>query len=431
MGMYFGTDGIRGEYGSFITPSLAFKCGCSLASLCHNQKVLIARDTRTTGDILTLSVANGLMSCGIDVVDIGITPTPVVSFLTEKLGCDFGIVISASHNPPSHNGIKIFDGLGYKITEEEENKIENFFSFSQYVQFDKVGHYQFKPTLINLYKKKVLLNCTIKNKLKIVIDCANGATFSLAKKIFPVFCREVVFIADNNDGANINQNCGALHPENLAKHIAIHNANLGFSFDGDGDRIIMCDKNGRTFDGDDILCLLSSTLSKEEKYVVGTTMTNKGLEEYLTSKNITLLRSDVGDKYVSEVMKNRNISLGGEPSGHIIMKKFSKTGDAIGTACAVLQILSIENFSTNEIVTFKKYPQINKNIEVKDKFRILNSDLFKQKIADFQEKLKGEGRILVRASGTESKIRIMCECLDEVLAGKIVQEIESIILQIK
>lgn len=429
MGIYFGTDGIRGNYGSFITPSLAYKCGCSLAGLCTIKKVLIARDTRISGDVLSLSVANGLMSCGIDVIDIGIAPTPVASFLTEKLGCDFGVVVSASHNPPIDNGIKIFDRFGYKITEEEENKIENFFSFSHHCEFENLGRFSFRPDLVSIYKKEVVGKIVNKNSLRVVFDCANGATFKLAKQIFPKVCKETVFIADKNDGLKINDKCGALHPENLIQHVKSNNADLGFAFDGDGDRIVMCDRYGRIYDGDDILCILSSSFECSE--IVGTTMTNKGFEDYLSSKNITLVRSDVGDKYVAEIMRNKNICLGGEPSGHIIIKSFSKTGDGIWTAFSILKVLSSSSLPIQSLVPYKKYPQVNCNVEIQDKFRILNSETLKQKIAYYQKLLKNKGRILVRASGTENKIRIMCECAKENLATKITDRIKEIILQIK
>lgn len=429
MGMYFGTDGIRGKYGTDITPSLAFKCGCSLSNLCKIKKVLIGRDTRVSGDVLALSVANGLMSHGVSVIDVGITPTPVISFLTTLLKCDFGVVISASHNPPEHNGIKIFDKNGYKISEKDEEKIESFFSFSEYCTFDKLGKYQFKPNYINKYKDFVLKNSLKLDGLKIVIDCGYGATFKLAKEIFSSLNANITFLNCKNKGLKINENCGALYPEYIANEVIKQKADIGFSFDGDGDRIIACDEKGNIIDGDDILYILSKNLDKKEKFIVGTSMTNKGLEDILEKNKINLLRADVGDKYVAEIMKSKNALLGGEPSGHIIIRNFSKTGDAIWAACTLSMIAKKLNKPISKIIDYKKYPQINKNIVVNDKFRILNSKVLSQTIIDIQKIFKNKGRILVRASGTENKIRIMCEHISKKTALETALKLEKIVLQ--
>lgn len=429
--MLFGTDGIRGTYGKDITPSLAFRCGCAIANLCKRKKVLIAKDTRTSGDVLSLSLTNGLLCSGVDVLDIGIVPTPVVSFLVDKLKCDFGVTITASHNPKQDNGIKIFNCEGYKISEKDESEIEKFFAFNNFSSFDKLGKYKYRPRKVNLYKKYLLDFNKFNINLKIVVDCAFGATFSLAKKIFPFLCEKVYFVCSKNDGTKINENCGALHPENLIKHIKKFNADLGFAFDGDGDRIVCCDKLGNILDGDDILSILSLSLPKNEKYIVGTIMSNKGFEEYLSSFGLTLLRADVGDKFVSQIMKEKNLSLGGEPSGHIIIKNLAKTGDGILTACTLLKTLFDKNIEITKLINYKKYFQVIKNIKVDNKYRILNDQFLNEKLIKIKESLNGDGRIVLRASGTEEIVRIMCEHKNKKHAEKIISEIESIVMSVK
>lgn len=426
MGKYFGTDGIRGIYGKDITPSLAYKLGCSLSKLCKHKKVLIGRDTRPSGQVLSHSISCGLISHGINVIDVGITPTPVISYLVKILECDYGIVVSASHNPPEYNGIKIFDRFGYKITEKEEEEIESIFSYFKPASFDKVGWYKFNANYLKFYKNKLLKITNKLEGLKIVIDCGNGATFALAKDIFRKICKDVVFINDQNKGLEINENCGALHPETVKNYVLKNNADIGFCFDGDGDRILFCDKNGELFDGDDILAILSCSLPQKNKFVVGTSMTNKGLENFFSQRNITLLRADVGDKYVAEIMKQKNILLGGEPSGHIIVKDYSKTGDAIMVAVLLCSIFA-KNKTFDNVLNYKKFPQININIPVQDKFRVLNCEPLKQQILNIQNSFGSDGRVMVRASGTENKIRIMCEHKEENLANFNAKKLAEII----
>lgn len=429
--MLFGTDGIRGTYGKEITPSLAFRCGCATSNLCKRKRVLIAKDTRTSGDVLSLSLTNGLLSSGVDVLDIGIAPTPVVSFLVDKLNCDYGIMITASHNPKEDNGIKFFSSDGYKISEKEENEIEKFFAFNNFSTYDKLGKYKYCPSKVNLYKNYLLQINKFKLDLKIVVDCSYGATYALAKKIFPAICEKVHFVCCKNNGMKINEKCGALHPENLKHQIKKFDADLGFAFDGDGDRIVCCDKYGNILDGDDILSILSLSLHKNEKFIVGTIMSNKGFEEYLSSLGLTLLRSDVGDKFVAQIMKEKNLSLGGEPSGHIIIKNLAKTGDGILTACTILKTLFDKNEKISKLIKYKKYHQVFKNIKVNNKYRILNDQILNEKFIKIKESLNGVGRIVLRASGTEEVLRIMCEHKDKKIAEKTISEIESIVMSIK
>ena len=430
MGIYFGTDGLRGIYGEEVTPSIAFKCGNSLSRYCENKKVVIGKDPRVTGDILALSMANGLMQNGVDVIDVGMVTTPAVAFLTRSLGCDFGVVISASHNPPVYNGIKIFDSQGYKISEETENSIERKFMFPVSVPYYKIGRYKFRPNLLQKYLQNVTESIDDLKGLKIVIDCGNGAASKMAKEVFKNLNASVVMANFKTDGLSINDNCGALYPEGMARLVKKEGADLGLSFDGDADRIIACDENGRLLDGDDILFILANFYKSTNNFVVGTSLSNKGFENALTKKGITLLRADVGDKYVIEIMKNKNILLGGEPSGHIIVKTYSTTGDGLLTGLLLANIIKKSGKPISKLVTYKKYPQININVPVIDKYRILNSDKLSGEILNLQQVFKNKGRVLVRASGTESKVRIMCEHVNKSLALRSAVTLENIVKEI-
>lgn len=430
MGVYFGTDGIRGVYGEEISPSIAYSCGNSLARLCDKKKVLIGRDTRTSGDVLSLSFASGLMSAGVSVVDVGITTTPIIAFLTKRFAFDFGVVISASHNPSNFNGIKIFDKYGYKISEETENQIERKFIQTSLYGYENLGRFYFKPKLIKEYKKEILKHFQSLGGLKVVLDCANGASYKIAKELFEKLGANVISINNKNDGININNNCGALYPDKLVQTVLKNNADIGFAFDGDADRIICCDEKGNLIDGDDILYLLSNYSTLHPKEIVGTVMTNKGLEKALNVQGIKLIRADVGDKYVVEKMKNNNILLGGEPSGHIIIHNLATTGDGVLTAIAISNIVKNQKEKVSKLVKFVKFPQVNINVPVVDKFRILNSDKLSKEILKIQQIFGENGRVLVRASGTEPKVRIMCEHINFNTAKTYAELLKNLVLNL-
>ncbi len=429
MSIYFGTDGFRGVYGEVISPSIAYKVGNSLGGLCNKGKILIGRDTRRSGCLLTLSFACGIMSRGINVVDIGIAPTPVIAYLTRLLHYDFGVVISASHNPKNYNGIKIFDSDGFKIKEEAESEIERKILYSSEIGYDKVGRYSSRPQLVKYYKNNIYQNFSSLDGLKIVLDLANGASYSIAKEMFTKLGAKVIALNNGKNGKKINVKCGALFPEILSSAVKYYNADIGFSFDGDADRIIACDEKGMILDGDDILFLLAKYTHPTS--VVGTSMTNKGLEVALSNQGINLLRADVGDKYVVEMMKNKNSPLGGEPSGHIINFHYSTTGDGVLTALTIASIVKQANKPISKLITLKHYPQIIKNVEVVDKYRILNSDLLSAKVIECQKLFGQNGRVLVRASGTENKIRVMCEHKNQELAENWAKIIEKLIKNIE
>jgi len=415
MSVFFGTDGLRGVVNQELTNEVAFKCGNSISQLFENGgKVLVGRDTRITGSYLISSLAAGLMAGGVDVVDAGIVPTAGVAFLTNKLNFDYGIVVTASHNPREYNGIKIFSSKGEKIQDKDEEKIERGFIKTKLVNSFLVGKYREDRNLIKNYINYLVDSAPSDLKgLTIVLDASNGAAYNVAPKVFKKLGAKVFKVCCNNDGENINNECGSLHPNKLQKRVVSLGANFGFAFDGDADRLISVSEKGDVVDGDMAITALAKSFKKQGKLkgnaVVGTSQTNMGIERELEVCGIKLYRADVGDKYVSEILNKQGLSLGGEQSGHIIIKEFMQTGDgvlsAIQLACACKQSgKSMSNFTK-----VKLYPQTNINIEVKEKLRILGSEKLANAISNASQELAGLGRVLVRASGTEPKIRIMVE----------------------
>lgn len=432
MAIFFGTDGIRGVVNSDLTYELAFKFGNALGRYENTKKIVIGRDTRTSGSFLTNAFALGAMSSGVEVIDIGICTTPGVAFLTKFINADFGVVISASHNPPEYNGIKILTKEGFKLGDEKENELERKFVNSKTVNYESLGKYYQKFKYIKHYinKLKKSIRCDLKG-LKIVIDGSNGASFFIAPKVFKSLGAEVFTINCKNDGKNINKDCGSLHPEGLKCAVLKYNADVGFAFDGDADRIIACDNRGEILDGDGIIYILAKFLKtkNELKYntVVGTRHTNMAIEKALKSSDINLIRSDIGDKYVIEKIEQNSLSLGGEKSGHIILRDFSTTGDGVLTALKLTEILKETKKSLKELFDVELYPQVNLDVVVKDKIKIINSEKL-SKIVDEQEKFLGEdSRIMVRVSGTEPKIRVMVETKDYKLAKISARKIENAI----
>lgn len=415
MAVFFGTDGLRGVVGQDLTYDLAFKCGNSLSQMIKGKaKVLIGRDTRVTGDYLVNSVATGLMAGGVDVYYVGVIPTSGVALLTEKCGFDYGIIITASHNPNCFNGIKIFSSKGEKLSEENETLIERGFIKTKQVAFDKVGKFY---NANNLTKKYIdYLYSTVNVDLtgvSIVVDASNGAGYKIAPYLFKKLGAKVYTVGCKNDGININVNCGSLHTERLIKKVVKYKADFGVAFDGDADRIIAIDNMGNIVDGDSIVMGLAlyfqSRGELKNNIVVGTSQTNMGIEKQLNDNGIKLIRADVGDKYVISQMNKLDAVLGGEQSGHIILKQFMRTGDGILTALQLVAACIKTKRSLTSFCFSKLYPQVNINVEVKDKLRTLGNEQVSNAIANVGQELAGDGRVLVRASGTEPKIRIMIE----------------------
>lgn len=428
MGNFFGTDGIRGVFGQSLTTSLVMSVGNALTQTKKNPNVLIGSDTRTSSDILISALSTGIMQGGGNVVSIKVVPTACVAYLTKLLNFDYGIMVSASHNPACYNGIKVFKSNGQKMTDEEEEYLENFIG-QNYIS-DMLGSFQEK----NLSKHyidhlKSVCTHTLKN-LKICIDASNGSAYKIAPLVFKNLGATVYCTACKNDGKHINDNCGSLHVENLQEFVKSKNADIGFAFDGDADRLIAVDGNGEIFDGDKILYILAKDMKKENKLyantIVGTSHTNSGIMTALNKNKINLIRTDIGDKYVIDAMEKMNLVLGGEQSGHIIIRTHATTGDGILTALCLSDIIAKTGKSLSSLFDAKLMPQVNINLVVKDKIKIINNE----QLINLISHLSNDSRILVRASGTENKIRIMVENTSASKAKSYAKQLKNMILQI-
>ena len=432
MGIFFGTDGIRGKVNTELTYDLAYKCGNALGASEKKPTILIGQDTRTSGSFLTIAFSSGALNAGANVIDVGICPTAGIAYLTKRTNADYGVVISASHNPAEYNGIKIFDKNGIKLGDLRENQLERKFVNSKMVQASEIGTYTQNKKIVNLYQNYLISCCeTTLENLKVVLDSSNGASYKIAPEVFSKLGAKVIKLNCKNDGANINNNCGSLHPKNLSDAVIKHNANCGFAFDGDSDRIIACDELGNILDGDIIIFMLAKYLKTKnllnKNTVVGTRHTNMGLEEELNEMGIKLERTDIGDKYVLEKMEQDELNLGGEKSGHIIFRDLATTGDGVLTAVKLSEMMNKTNKKLSELAYAKLYPQCNIDCIVQDKMHVINSEKLSQCINQEESKLGNDARIMVRVSGTEPKIRIMVECKDENMAKNSANTIAQIV----
>jgi len=425
---YFGTDGIRGKTGENpITPEffvkLGYAAGIVLTRSCKNKKkpvVVIGKDTRISGYMLESALESGFSSAGVDVLLTGPIPTPAIAFLTKSLGAQIGVVISASHNSFEDNGVKFFSDLGLKLPDNIELQIEALLDKEiNSIPPNEIGKARRIDDAIDKYvsfcKGTVDSNFSLK-KLKIVLDCAHGATYQAAPKVFSDFGAEIITINNKPDGLNINHNAGSTHPEFLQKSVLSNNADLGIAFDGDGDRVIMSDSNGNLVDGDQLLFLIVQNYFHRDKLkggVVGTLMTNLAFEEQCKKMDIPFLRSDVGDRYVSKMLYEKNWILGGENSGHILITDKHSTGDGIISALQVLNsIIEIKIPMEEALKAIPMYPQILINLPLTKKI-----DLKCKEINDAVDQAKlmmeNKGRVLIRESGTQPLIRIMTEGPDK------------------
>lgn len=432
MGIFFGTDGLRGKVNEVLTFDVAYKIGNALSILKENPTVLIGSDTRISNTYLTLAVSSGAMSGGANVIDLGIIPTAGVAYLTKTLKADYGVVISASHNSGEYNGIKIFNSLGYKLGDKEEERIERCFIHNKTNDFPNIGTFKQDFTLIKTYRNFLLSSCSSSLKGKtIVLDCAHGAALRIAPEVFRKLGANVIASCATESGLKINENCGALHPDNLRRRVFRYNADMGFAFDGDADRLIAVDDKGNIIDGDMIIFLLAKYMSKQGKLkdntVVGTSHTNMAIENELKGCGIKMFRTDIGDKYVLSKLLENDLSLGGEQSGHIILKDLHTTGDGILSAIVVADMLTKENIKFSDAVSVKLFPQTNENVIVSDKFRIINNEELARETSRYNLMLEGKGRIMIRASGTEPKIRVMVESEDSELNKKIANDLIKLI----
>lgn len=422
MGKFFGTDGIRGIYGVDLTDELALLIGNAISTLKENVKIVIGRDTRISGEALSNNVSNGVIMGGGDVIDAGIIPTPTIAFLTLQNNADYGVVISASHNPPEYNGIKIFNNKGQKLAEKDRNIIEEFI-INKNLNVKKNGNFVKQEDAYEAYIDKIvsIIDTSFAGH-SVALDCADGAACTVATKIFKKLGADVLSYNDCGDGKVINCNKGALHPNITADKVKKHNFDIGFAFDGDADRLIAIDKNGNIIDGDMVIYAMANYFKSKGELngntVVGTLHTNLGIEKALENKGIKLIRTNIGDQYVAAEMIENDYLLGGEQSGHIILRKFLDTGDGIFAAAFLMKIMIDEKVEVENLTQVFKTPQINLNITVKDK-SILENKSFLDVKSIAEEMIDKKGRILVRASGTEPKIRIMVEGYDEELLYEI------------
>ena len=428
----FGTDGVRGKAGEFITPHLAMNLAMAFGEVIpkNTGKILVGKDTRRSGYMIENAIVSGLTAIGYDVIQIGPMPTPAIAFLTEDMRCDGGIMISAYHNPYYDNGIKFFDCNGNKFSKEIEEAIEKrYFENNFDLKTGKeIGKSKRIDDVIGRYivhiKSSFPKNLNL-NGVRIVIDTANGAAYKVAPTIFSELGADVITINDEPNGFNINQNAGAMHPEILAQKVKEYRADIGFALDGDADRLVVIDEKGNQVDGDKLLGSLAYYLHQKGKLknngIAVTVMSNGALEDFLSKYGIKVYRSPVGDKHVLEVMKKYDLNFGGEQSGHIIFSDYAKTGDGLVSALqAIAYVLESGKKASEAFDLFELYPQVQTNISVAEKIPL-------EKIEGADEMLKSveeKGyRHLVRYSGTENKLRLLVEGKDYKVAKELLDKL--------
>ena len=437
MDLKFGTDGFRGPVENVITPEACLKIGHATGTVMKElgwNTAVIGKDTRISGYMLESALQAGFIAAGINVRLLGPLPTPGVAYLTKTLRKQFGVVISASHNDFLDNGIKIFNEDGEKISRDIEKRIEKYLKSKLLpVETSKIGKaYRFDesgPRYIEFCKSTVPSDISF-SSLRIVIDCANGACYKVSPEIFKELGAEVIIIGNKPDGYNINQDCGSTNPQIIKDAVIKHRADYGISLDGDGDRVIIVDEKGNILDGDDLLYILAFSNPKRTGQwsgVVGTIMSNIGLEQSIQKLGYKFVRANVGDKHVSEMLTKKGWLLGGETSGHIICKDLVSTGDGTVAALKVISSLMILDKKASEVLSnFIKIPQINSSLAVSNKDVINDKD-----IISFLKEIESDitvGRVLVRPSGTEAKIRIMVESSEKNIAKKYAKDIKNMII---
>lgn len=434
MARLFGTDGVRGIANKDLTPELAYRIGRAgayiLGKNTSKNKIIIGKDTRKSGDMLEGALIAGICSIGIDVVSLGVVPTPTVSYLIKEYDALAGIVISASHNPSEYNGIKFFDKDGFKLQDKVEEEIEDLiFSdldlarpIKEKIGIVIDGKNGYKVYLDHL-KKSVNLDFS---KVKVALDCGHGALYKIGPELFVNLGADIEVINIDPNGVNINDKCGSTNPKMIQALVLESKAHIGLSFDGDGDRIIAVDEKGQIINGDHILAIIATYLKKHGKLnnntLVGTSMTNMGLDKYLETIGADIVKTDVGDKYVIEEMLKNNYVLGGEQSGHIILRDFNTTGDGLLTGIQLINImieLNEKMSNLNKLV--EDYPQVLVNARVKNelKNKYLQDDIIRKEIKNIETYFNREGRVVIRPSGTEPLVRVMIE-------GKNREEIERV-----
>ncbi len=436
---YFGTDGIRGRANGLITPDLAMKVG-QAAGLAfqrgdHRHRVVIGKDTRLSGYMIENAMVAGFTSVGMDVLLVGPMPTPAVAMLTKSMRADLGVMISASHNLYEDNGIKLFGPLGYKLSDEIEQRIEQLLDEDlgrQLAKSESLGRARRIDGVHDRYiefAKRTLPRDLSLDGLRVVVDCANGAAYKVVPEALWELGAEVIAIGVEPDGFNINKECGSTAPEALSRKVREMRADIGIALDGDADRVIIVDERGQVVDGDQLLAVIAQSWKEDGRLakpgIVATVMSNLGLERFLGEQGIDLVRTPVGDRYVLEQMLKHGYNLGGEPSGHIILSDYATTGDGFVAALQVLAVIKRLDRPVSEVChRFDPMPQILKNFRYRSGKPLDHAEV-KSAIVAAEKRLNGHGRVLVRSSGTEPVIRVMGEGDDRILVEEVVDTIVS------
>lgn len=440
MRKYFGTDGIRGIAGESLTADLSFKVGKALGKLLtekkEHPKVAIGRDTRISCDMIEHALTAGLTSTGVNVMTVGTIPTPAIAYLTKTIETDSGIMISASHNPYQDNGIKIFGPDGFKLTDEEELEIESLIDNSEQIKnasFEKIGKVYSGNELTQKYIQHIKQSITGDlSDIKIALDCANGATTGVAPFIFGDLEADIETIGCQPNGTNINDNVGSTKINTISEFVKENNVDVGFAFDGDGDRVLAVDAKGHVVDGDKIMFILAKHLKEQgelkDNMVVSTVMSNIGFYKAIEENGLQSVKTAVGDRYVVEEMRKNDYSLGGEQSGHIVLMNYATTGDGILTAVKLANIIKTSEKSLEELASeVNIYPQKLVNIKVVDKKTAMEDSEILAECEKVEKELEGNGRILLRASGTENLIRVMVEASSDELTDKYCEQVAKIV----
>ena len=440
MRKYFGTDGIRGIAGESLTADLSFKVGKALGKLLTEEKehpkVVIGRDTRISCDMIEHALTAGLTSTGVNVMTVGTIPTPAIAYLTKTIETDSGIMISASHNPYQDNGIKIFGPDGFKLTDEQELEIESLIDNSEKIKnasFEKIGKVYGGNELTQKYIQHIKQSITGDlSDIKIALDCANGATTGVAPFIFGDLEADIETIGCQPNGVNINDNVGSTKIETISEFVKENNVDVGFAFDGDGDRVLAVDANGNIVDGDKIMFILAKHLKEQgelkDNMVVSTVMSNIGFYKAIEENGLQSVKTAVGDRYVVEEIRKNDYSLGGEQSGHIVLMNYATTGDGILTAVKLANIIKTSGKSLEELASeVSIYPQKLVNIKVIDKKTAMEDSEILAECEKVEKELEGNGRILLRASGTENLIRVMVEASSDELTDKYCEQVAKIV----
>ena len=440
----FGTDGIRGTVNKDkVTALMAVNLAMAAGEYFYGRagtkrsRVLIGKDTRLSGYMLEPALVAGFTSVGLDSITTGPLPTPAIAHLTRVLRCDLGVMISASHNPYQDNGLKLFGADGFKLNDEVENEIQSRMVRGPILaKSENLGRARRMEDAIGRYSefvKQILPKREDLSSMKVVLDCSNGASYKVGPEVLFELGVDAVIIGAEPNGKNINLDCGAIYPENMAKITKLEGADLGIALDGDADRVIFSDENGEIINGDQIIAVLAREMQNNneliDNQVVGTLMSNLGLENYLNKLKIHLHRTNVGDRYILDKMIKSNSKLGGEPSGHILLSDFAKTGDGLLTAIKILSLLKKSRSKASEFLRpFQPIPQSLKNLKNINKSVLLNKNIISL-VEKHQEELGKKGRILLRPSGTEDLIRVIVECTDLNLLNSIIEIISKAIIK--